>query len=114
MLEVVEHKQNRHVAQVAPQLVDRGQAGLFAKTEASRDGFEDESRVAQRGQIDEDGALCEVSLNRLCHCQRQTGFADAGRTDQGEQARLLTVIKKARADDGGVVIASEEDGGRRG
>jgi hypothetical protein len=84
LLEVVEHQERRQSGKL---ITDSGNGG-FANTERVSSGREHQVGIDQWGERCEPNH-CEIATQVVRGLQGEAGFADPGRTDQGDEAHIL-------------------------
>ena len=98
MLEIVEHQQQRALAQECEQMLIRGDRAGQRAAKRLGDRGRDVRCVGNRCQGDEGCAVGKCWRKVGGHLQRQAGFADAARADQGDQtAGRMAELREERA-----------------
>ena len=83
----IQYQQHRLVAEISSQVARRIRRQAL-QPEVRRNGAGDAMGVAQTGQVDEPDAVLNAADERSGECQRDRGFANATRADDGQEAPL--------------------------
>ncbi len=78
------------ITQERLQPVEQRLVSGFPHAEDLGDGGRHQTRVADRGKVDEGDAIGEIVRGRSRHAQREAGLADPARTGQRKKRNILT------------------------
>ncbi len=85
MLDVVEHEQQLALVQVLGHEVAPAGAPRLAEPQGPPDGGKELRRVADRGEVDEDGSVRQLVAYGVCNLERHSRLPDAAGAEQGDQ-----------------------------
>jgi alkylation response protein AidB-like acyl-CoA dehydrogenase len=88
LFKVIQHEQDPPLTQRPEQRIQERVAGLFADAQRRGQTGHDQTRIADRTQVDADGAVGELTQDILNDGHGQPGFPTATHSGQGQQAHV--------------------------
>ncbi len=111
MLEVVEHDENLAPGELPADRLAPARRITLPKAERAPERREHLCRLRERGEVDEQGAVCELLAKRVCDLDSETGLADSAGPDERYEPRPR--LEQESAEHANLVVATDCTG-RRG
>ncbi len=106
LLKIIEHQQEVFFVQVFFEAILQRLAACFPESKGLRNRENDEGRIVDVSQGDKVNSARKCIQHFGCHLQRQARFADAARSNKGEQPHAS--LPEQPTGSGNVLLASEQ------
>jgi len=110
LFKVVEDEQEPALAQIVDEQIERRPSAVFLQVERACDGWQDEIRIAHRGQKNESSAIGKFRRCLLGNTNGQTRLADPTGSGHGEETRAAIEEERQRRSEVGLTADQRRQG----